>query len=160
MSLRVIAQAAGLVALMVASAVAQTGQLEVKDVWARATPARAENGAAYLTVVSPIADRLVAVSTPVAKKAELHSMSLEAGIMKMRPLAAIELPAGKGVTLKPGALHIMLIDLAKPLSEGQNFPLTLTFEKAGAREVTATVQKIGAVGPHGPSGHPMPMHNH
>jgi copper(I)-binding protein len=82
-------------------AVGQTGQLEIKAPWARATPGHAENGAAYLTIVSPTADRLTAVSSPVAKKAELHTMSMEGGVMRMRPLAAIDIPAGQTVTLSP-----------------------------------------------------------
>ena len=66
--------------------------------------------------------------------------------MKMRPVAGgIELPAGQTVELKPGSLHVMLFDLKQPLKEGDSFPLTLAFEKEGAREVTVRVEKIGAM---------------
>ena len=99
-------------------AVGQTGQLEIKAPWARATPGHAENGAAYLTIVSPTAGRLTAVSSPVAKKAELHTMSTEGGVMRMRPLAAIDIPAGQTVTLSPGGMHIMLLGLTQPLHQG------------------------------------------
>jgi periplasmic copper chaperone A len=134
--------------LVVASpALAQTGQLEVSDAWARATPAKAENGVAYLTITTPTPDRLVSVSSPVAKKAELHTMEMAGMVMKMRPLAGLDIPAGQSVTLKPGGEHIMLMGLNGPLREGQSFPLTLTFEKAGAREVTVPVEKAGAAGP-------------
>ena len=85
--------------LIANGAVGQTGQLEIKTPWARATPDRAENGAAYLTIVSPTTDRLTAASSPVAKKVELHTMLMEGGVMKMRPLAAIDIPAGQTVTL-------------------------------------------------------------
>ena len=68
-------------------------------------------------------------------------------VMQMRPLAALDIPAGQPVTLKPGGEHIMLIGLNGPLREGQSFPLTLTFEKAGAQEVSVAVEKPGAVGP-------------
>ena len=129
------------------AALAQTGQLEISNAWARATPAKAENGVAYLTIRSPTSDRLVSVSSPVAKKAELHTMSMEGMVMKMRPLAGLDIPAGQSVTLKPGGEHIMLMGLNGPLREGQSFPLTLTFEKAGAREVTVPVEKAGAAGP-------------
>ena len=132
---------------IVGAASAQTGQLEVSSAWARATPAKAETGIAYLTIRSPAADRLVAVSSPVAKKAELNSMEMSGMVMKMRPLASLDIPAGQPVTLKPGGDHIMLIGLNGPLREGQSFPLTLTFEKAGAREVTVAVEKPGAAGP-------------
>jgi copper(I)-binding protein len=130
--------------ILAVPALAQDGQLEVGNAWARATPGKAENGAAYLTIQSPMADRLVSASTPVAKKAELHTMSMEGMVMKMRPLAALEIPAGKAVTLNPGGTHIMLLGLKEPLREGQSFPLTLTFEKAGPKEVTVAVGKPGA----------------
>ena len=134
--------------LVVASpALTQTGQLEVSDAWARATPAKAENGVAYLTIRTPTPDRLVSVSSPVAKKAELHTMEMAGMVMKMRPLAGLDIPAGQSVTLKPGGEHIMLMGLNGRLREGQSFPLTLTFEKAGAREVTVPVGKAGAAGP-------------
>ena len=129
------------------AAFAQTGQLEISNAWARATPAKAENGVAYLTIRSPTSDRLVSVSSPVAKKAELHTMSMEGMVMKMRPLAGLDIAAGQPVTLKPGGEHIMLLGLNGQLREGQFFPMTLTFEKAGAREVTVAVEKPGAAGP-------------
>jgi copper(I)-binding protein len=129
------------------AALAQTGQLEVSNAWARATPAKAENGIAYLTIRSPTPDRLLSVSSPVAKKAELNTMEMSDMVMKMRPLASLDIPAGQPVTLKPSGEHIMLMGLNGPLREGQSFPLTLTFEKAGAREVTVAVEKPGAAGP-------------
>ena len=145
MSIKLVAFAAGLV--LATAALAQTDQLEVTSAWARATPAKAENGVAYLTIRSPTPDRLVSVSSPVAKKAELHTMSMEGMVMKMRPLAGLDIAAGQPVTLKPGGEHIMLLGLSEPLREGQSFPLTLTFEKAGMREVTVAVEKPGAGGP-------------
>jgi copper(I)-binding protein len=129
------------------AALAQTGGPEVKDAWARATPGKADNGAAYLTIESPTADRLVSASSPVAKKTELHTMSMQGMVMKMRPLAGLDIPAGQAVTLKPGGEHIMLLGLNRPLQEGQSFPLTLNFAKAGPRTATVTVEKAGASGP-------------
>ena len=159
MSLRLLAFAASL--LLAGAAVAQTaapqGQIQIKDAWARATPGKAENGAAYLTIVSPGADRLVSLSTPVAKKAQLHTMTTEGGVMKMRPLAGLDVPADQPVTLKPGGAHIMLMGLKQPLKPGESFPLTLSFEKAGKRDVTVAVEKAGATGPEGHSGAGMPM---
>ncbi len=133
--------------VVASTALAQTGQLEVSNAWARATPAKAENGVAYLTIRSPTPDRLVAVSSPVAKKAELHTMEMAGMVMKMRPLAGLDIPAGQPVTLKPGGDHVMLTGLNGPLREGQSFPLTLTFEKAGTREVSVAIEKPGAAGP-------------
>jgi len=139
---------AAVVCIVIAgAALAQTGQLEVSNAWARATPAKAETGIAYLTIRSPTADRLVSVSSPVAKKVELNTMEMSGMVMKMRPLASLDIPADQPVTLKPGSEHIMLTGLNGPLREGQSFPLTLTFEKAGTREVTVAVEKPGAAGP-------------
>jgi hypothetical protein len=145
MSIKLVAFAAGLV--VATGALAQTNQLEVTNAWARATPAKAENGVAFVTIQSPTADRLLSAASPVAKKAELHSMEMAGMVMKMRPMAALDVPAGQPVTLKPGGEHIMLLGLNGPLREGQSFPLTLTFEKAGVREVTVAVEKPGAAGP-------------
>jgi copper(I)-binding protein len=143
-----LAAVAGLV--IASTALGQTGLLEVTSPWARATPPKAENGVAYLTIQSPTADRLLSVASPVAKKAELHTMEMSGMVMKMRPLTSLDIPAGQPVTLKPGAEHVMLLGLNEPLREGQAFPLTLTFEKAGAREVTVMVEKPGAAGPAAP----------
>jgi len=129
------------------AALAQTGQVEVSNAWARATPPKAETGIAYLTIRSPTPDRLVSVSSPVAKKVELNTMEMSGMVMKMRPVASLDIPAGQPVTLKPGGEHIMLTGLSGALREGQSFPLTLTFEKAGTREVTVAVEKPGAAGP-------------
>src|SRR5712691_5529921 len=99
MSWKVLAIAASL--LIAGAAASETGQIEIRDAWARATPGRAENGAVYLTIVSPVADRIAAISTPAAGKAQLHMMAMEGGVMKMRPLAGIDLLPGQPVTLKP-----------------------------------------------------------
>ena len=145
MSIKLLAFTASLV--FASAALAQTNQLEVSNAWARATPANAENGVAYVTIRSPTADRLLSAASPVAKKVELHSMEMAGMVMKMRPMSSLDIPAGQPVTLKPGGEHIMLTGLNGPLREGQSFPLTLTFEKAGAREVTVAVEKSGAAGP-------------
>jgi copper(I)-binding protein len=145
MSIKRLAFAASLV--FANPALAQSGQLEISKAWARATPGNAENGAAYLTIESPTADRLVSAVSPAAKKAELHTMSMQGMVMKMRPLAGVDIPAGQPVALKPGGEHIMLLGLSHPLREGQSFPLTLNFEKAGSRTVTVNIEKAGAAAP-------------
>jgi periplasmic copper chaperone A len=139
---------------------AQTGDPQITDAWARATPGAAQTAATYVTIVSSAGDRLTGASTAVAQKAELHSMTMDGNVMKMRQVDGIDLPAGKTVTLKPGGYHIMLTGLAQPLTEGQSFPLTLTFDKAGTRDVTVTVQKVGSMGPGmNMPGMDMPMHH-
>ena len=141
--------------LVAASAAAQTGAagtVEITGAWARATPGGAENGAAYLTIRSPQGDRLAGAATPLADKAELHAMTMDGGIMRMRELDAIDLPAGQPVTLKPGATHIMLVGLKQKLQTGQSVPLTLRFEKAGTREIAVAVGKVGAMAPESHAG--------
>lgn len=147
--------------LLAGAAVAQTSPVSITNAWARATPAGAQTGAAYLTVEAAAGDRVTGVSTPLAGKAELHEMKEANGIMTMHPLAALDLPAGKPVILKPGAVHIMLRELKRPLRPGDHFPLTLDFAKAGEREVNVTVEGVGAMGPNGAgqSGMPMPAHH-
>ena len=139
--------AASLLSLSASLAMAQSAHVEIKDAWARATPGGTQTGAAYVIVQSPSGDRLTGASAPVAQKAELHNMTMDNGIMKMREVEGIDLPAGKAVTLKPNGYHIMLMGLTQPLKEGETFPLTLTFAKAGSETVIVTVQKVGAMGP-------------
>lgn len=143
--------------LLAAPVSAQTGPPEIQNAWARATPGKAETGAAYLTIQAATPDRLTALSTPVADKAELHEMTMQGGVMRMRSLAALDLPAGQAVVLKPGATHIMLVGLKQPLRAGESFPLTLEFEKAGKREVNIVVEKAGAMGPGRAAGGGMNM---
>jgi len=145
MSIKLLAFAAGLV--LASAALAQTNELQVSNAWARATPAKAENGVACVTIQSPTPDRLLSAASPAAKKVELHSMEMAGMVMKMRPMSSLDIPAGQPVTLKPGGEHIMLMGLNGPLRQGQSFPLTLTFEKAGTRTVTVAVEKPGAAGP-------------
>ena len=128
---------------------AKLGDLVVMAPWARATIGQVKTGAAYLTVVNHGAagDRLLAVSTPVAPRAELHGHTMEDGVMKMRPVEAIEVAPMQPTALKPGGYHVMLMGLEAPLVEGQAFPLTLTFETAGSLEVEVQVQGIAAMEP-------------
>ena len=130
------------------AALAQTQPtIAVTGAWARATPGGAKTGAAYVTVTDSGTsdDTLVGAATPVAAEAQLHTMTEENGVMKMRPLAAIAVKPGSPVVLKPGGMHIMLMGLKQPLTEGQTFPLTLKFAKAGTVETTVKVAKAGAM---------------
>jgi copper(I)-binding protein len=147
-----IAIAAALAAgIAIAGAAAQPGAapgpIEIGQPWARATPGAAQVGAVYLTIRSAAADRLLLVSSPVAAAAELHVSAMAGMVMKMRRLAGVAIPAGQRVALAPGGMHIMLVGLKAPLREGQSFPLTLTFAKAGRQTVTVMVGKVGAMGP-------------
>jgi copper(I)-binding protein len=124
--------------------------IEIAHPFARATAATAKTGGAYFTIVNTGAsdDRLIAASSPVAEKSEPHSTIDDNGVMKMRPLAGIEVKAGERVELKPGGMHLMLTGLKAPLKLGQSFPLTLTFEKAGAVSIMVAVEKAGATAAH------------
>jgi len=125
------------------------GPVTVTAAWARAGVASAKAGAAFLTVTNTgkEPDRLVAAQTPVADKAELHTHLMDNGVMKMRAVDSIDVAPGAPVTLKPGGLHVMLMGLKQPLTEGGRFPVTLTFEKAGAVTVEVAVQGAAAMGP-------------
>jgi copper(I)-binding protein len=122
--------------------------IEVSRSWARATTSRAHSGAAYVTIMNSGAasDKLVSVSTPVAGRAELHTHIKDGDIMRMRQVQHIEVGPNAMVTLQPGGLHIMMMDLKQPLKKGTTFPMTLVFEKAGETTVEVAVQSIAAKG--------------
>lgn len=138
---------AAFAALLLAAGSAAADQIRIEQPWARATPGGAKNGAAYVTLESTAPDALVAASSPVADKVEIHTHAHEGGVMKMMRIEEIPLDPGKKVVMKPGAEHIMLLGLKRPLAEGETFPLTLTFRKAGKREVEVRVEKPGAGAP-------------
>jgi copper(I)-binding protein len=137
---------AGLLWAMTASAADSV--IKIDKVWARATMQPGATGVVYLTLSNggPAADRLVSVSSPVAAEAGLHIMVLEGTVMQMRPVDALDVKPGDSIQLKPGGLHIMLTNLKQALKQGERFPLTLDFEKAGRVEVEVTVLPLGASG--------------
>jgi copper(I)-binding protein len=110
----------------------KSGSLTLIDPWARATVTGQGSGAAYLTIRNDGGtDRIVSASAPVSNVVELHTHTLDGGVMRMRQVDAIDVTGGTTTQLKPGGLHIMLIGLKAPLKAGDSFPLTLKFEKAG-----------------------------
>ena len=123
--------------------------VSVETARSRATAPTKRNGVAYKTQHNgtDAADRLVAGHTPVAQRVELHTHINDDGVMRMREVAAIEVPAGGKTLLEPGGLHIMLIGLNDALAAGQTFPLTLEFETAGTMTVDVTVGPPGATEP-------------
>jgi copper(I)-binding protein len=125
---------------------ASIGPLTVRSAWSRATPGGATVGVGYLAIENKgaTADRLIGVSSLIAGKAEIHETTSEGGVARMRPVDGVEIPAGAGVELKPGGLHLMFMELRRPLKEGQRFTATLRFEKAGAARVDFIVRGIGA----------------
>jgi periplasmic copper chaperone A len=124
--------------------------IEVDQPWSTATPGGASVAAGYMTIknTGTEPDRLTGASTPVAGKVEVHEMTMENGVMRMRPLASgLEIKPGQTVELKPNSFHLMLENLKEPLKQGQPFKATLTFAKAGPVDVNFMVEPIGATSP-------------
>jgi hypothetical protein len=120
----------------------------VAGAWARATPPGAQAGAVYLTLRGgATADRLTGASTTRAPMAHLHSVEDAAGMMKMRAVDGIDVPAGATVRLTPNGLHLMLMGLEKPLAAGERFTLTLHFAKGGDRSTEVEVRAATAPEP-------------
>ena len=116
--------------------------------WVRGTVAGQSVTGAFMELTSSTDTTLVGVESPVAKSVELHTMEMSAdGMMKMRPLERLLLPAGKTVTFAPGGYHIMLTDLHQPLKAGAKVPITLIFEDAQKKKQTLQVQsEVRALG--------------
>jgi len=135
----------------------RAGDLTIEQPWARATPAGATVGAAYLTILNHgrAPDRLLGASVDGAGHVALHTTLHEGGTMRMRMLEALDVPAAAATDLKPGGTHLMLMDLAAPLAEGGEVSATLHFARAGDVPVTVAVRGAGAqAGDHGGHGHP------
>jgi periplasmic copper chaperone A len=127
----------------------KVGDLNLSQLWSRATPAGAKVAAAYLTIenTGSAPDRLVGASAP-AGKAEVHEMTTANGVMTMRPLeSGLVIAPGQKVTFAPGGIHLMLTDLKEPLKEGEMLHVTLQFEKAGPVDATFHIRSVGAQGP-------------
>ncbi len=114
-------------------------QVKVEQAWARATVQGQKATGAFMKITATQATQLVAVATPVAGVAEVHEMKMEGGVMKMRAMPALDLPAGQAVELKPGGYHLMLMDLKAPLAKDSSVALTLTFRDAKGIETRQQV---------------------
>jgi periplasmic copper chaperone A len=142
-----------LLALATTVATAQefkAGSIEVDNPWSRATPKGAKVAAGYLVIKNngTDPDRLVGGTSPVAGKVEVHEMSMDKGVMKMRPVSGgLEIKPGETVELKPSAFHLMIMDLKQQIESGKPFKASLNFEKAGPVEVEFTVVAPGATPP-------------
>ena len=107
---------------------AQIHDVKITDAWVRASAPGQSVGAAYMTLTSPQDSTLIYVETPVADSAEIHSMSMDNGVMKMRMLEELTLKASTPETLAPGGFHLMLMDLKKPLKAGESVNVRLCFK--------------------------------
>ena len=112
------------------------GQTTVSDAWVRGMVAPQRATGAFMKITSAKGGKLVAVSTPAARVAEVHEMVMQGDVMAMRAIEALELPAGKAVELKPGGHHLMLMGIDQPLKAGETVPLTLTIEGRDGRRET------------------------
>jgi copper(I)-binding protein len=120
------------------------GDLHIQHPHARPTIANMPASAAYFNVENKgkSADKLIGASSPVAKSVEIHTMSMDNGVMKMREVGTIELKPGEKIMMQPGGgYHLMLMGLTQQLKPGDRFPMTLTFEKAGKKEVNVAVDR-------------------
>lgn len=156
MFFRVLPLIAALLAMPAAAHEYDLGPLHIGHPYARPTPPGASVGAAYLSIANKgqTTDKLVRAATTRAQGVELHSMSMEGDIMRMRQVQDIAALAGATVKLEPGGFHLMLTGLKQPLKAGERFPLILQFEKAGRVTVDVVVQEAAAAGDHtGHAGH-------
>jgi len=121
------------------------GKIAIERPYARATLPGQPTGGAYLRLDNKgAADRLVSVKTAVSQSVELHTSSMDGDVMRMRQVDAIDVPSNKTIVLEPNGTHIMLVGLKAPLKQGDSFPMTLKFEKAGEVVVDVKVQAVTA----------------
>ncbi len=142
-----------------------TVPVQVQDAWARVSVPGQNASGAFMRLQSSEPLSLVGGHSPAAGHVEVHEMRMDGDVMRMRALPALELPAGKPVALRPGGLHLMLMDLKAPLTAGSTLPLTLVFRDARGAErtlelqVPVAAQAPGAAGaarvapPHGHGAH-------
>lgn len=124
----------------------QLGALVIGRPWSRPTAPGMPMGVAYLSITNTgkQADALIAASTPIAARVEMHQTTITAGVARMRPVESITITPGSTVRIEPGGIHLMLVDLKAPLQSGARFPLDLTFREAG--RITVQVD-VGAAPP-------------
>ncbi len=134
---------------------AALAQVTVSDPWVRATVTGQPASGAFMTLTAARGVRLVEARSPAAGVVEIHEMSMSQGVMRMRAVDALELPAGKAVELRPGGYHVMLMQLKAPLKTGDSVPITLVFEGPGqARETVEVKAPVRALtGGQAPAGH-------
>lgn len=125
------------------------GDLVIHQPWSRAATMSVGTAVVYLEIdnTGQSADRLTAVSSPIAAMAHLHTTEMQGDMASMKAIDGLAIPAGGKVVLKPQADHVMLMGLKQSLTKGNSFALTLQFEKAGKVQVTVPVEAAGALGP-------------
>lgn len=141
-------------ALLTALTLPAFAQVSATDAWVRGTVPGQQATGAFMNLQSASDAAIVSAASPVAKVVEIHEMAHEGGMMKMRAIDRLPLPAGKKVELKPGGYHVMLMALTGPIKEGDSVPITLTVESKDGRrstvEVKATARPLTAAPPAAP----------
>lgn len=123
-----------------------TDNLVISDGFSRASPKMAKAGVGFMTITAKTtADRLISFTSPACNRPELHTHIHDNGVMRMREVEAIDVPAGGMVKLEPGSFHLMCIDLTGQLVEGEMMEATLTFEQAGEVSVKLPIMGPGAM---------------
>jgi periplasmic copper chaperone A len=158
--LRGLMAATALAAVELATAAAQAadydvGSIHISQPWARATPKGAASAAAYMTITNngKTADKVSCVSSDAAAECQIHTMTMDNGVMQMRPVeGGLEIKPGETVMLKPGGFHMMLTSLKHPLEQGSNMKATLKFDNAGTIDVEYPIAAIGAPAPGAAAG--------
>lgn len=133
-------------------------QVQVKDAWVRPALQGQTATGAFMSLTSSEGARLIGAASPIAGVVEIHEMVMEGNVMRMRPIKALELPAGRSVELKPGGYHVMLMDLKRPLKAGEHVPLELRIETRDKRLVTQPVE--AEVAARAPVAAPSGEHKH
>jgi periplasmic copper chaperone A len=131
------------------------GSIHISQPWSRATPKGASTGAGYMTLTNKgtAPDRISCVSDDASAQCQIHTMTMENGVMKMRPVeGGLEIKPGESVTLKPGGNHMMFLSLRHPLEQGGTVKATLKFDHAGTIDVEYPVLAIGAPAPDASAG--------
>lgn len=133
----------------------QAQAVQVADPWARATVPGQQGSGAFMTLTATRDAVLLGGASPAAGVVEIHEMVLQDDVMRMRPVASLPLPAGQAVTLEPGGLHVMLMDLKAPLVAGSELPLTLRVRDSDGAESSLELQvPVRALNaPRGQHGH-------
>lgn len=125
------------------------GQLKIENPYARATAPGQKAAGGFMKIENKgAADQLIAASSPVAGEMQLHTMTMDGNVMKMREVKAIDVPANGSVELKPGGLHLMFMDIKSPLKAGEAVPVKLKFQKAGEVEIKVPVREMGSGSGH------------
>jgi copper(I)-binding protein len=129
-----------LAAFVLVASTAAAADVKVDNAWARSTVPGQKTASAYAELTSSSDAALVSAASPLAARVELHAMTLDGGVMRMRALPRIELPAGRPVKLAPNGLHLMVIGLERPLEAGTKLPLVLTIERKGSPPATLKIE--------------------